>query len=106
MTLPAVTAVYLFSLSVSAAVIALGAGEESTVVIIIGVVLFIGSIVFDLLMHRCPWCRRYIRTSLYSYCPHCGAEISWEDKFYLNDKIRQKAKKDDEPDEPDETDET
>ena len=91
MTLPAVTAVHLFSLLISAAVIALGAEEESTVVIIIGVVLFIGSIVFDLLMHRCPWCRRYIRTSLYSYCPHCGAEISWEDKFYLNDKIRQKT---------------
>ena len=101
MTLPAVTAVYLFSLSVSAAVIAMGAGEESTVVIIVGVVLFIGSIVFNLLMHRCPWCRMYIRTSLYSYCPHCGAEISWEDKFYLNDKIRQKAEteKDEEEDE-------
>lgn len=99
MTLPAVTAVHLFSLAISAAVIALGAEEESTVVIIIGVVLFIGSIVFELLMHRCPWCRMYIRTSLYSYCPHCGAEISWEDKFYLNEKIRQKAEKYEEEDE-------
>ena len=56
-------------------------------------------IVFNLLMHRCPWCRMYIRSAMHSYCPHCGAELSWEDKFYLNDKIRQKAEKDEEEDE-------
>ena len=86
MNLPTVTGIHLLSIAVSVAVIVLGVGEDITFLIVIGFILLIGGIVFELLMHRCPYCRSYIRSVFYSYCPHCGAQINWEDKFYLMEK--------------------
>lgn len=86
MTLFTVTMVSLSSLCFSALLMALGDAFHSVWLMIIGGVLIVGSIAFELMMHRCPHCRSYIKLHNYSYCPYCGEEIQYEDKFYLKEK--------------------
>lgn len=85
MTLLTVTAIYLVSLSVSAILLALGAAVESVWLMILGGILFVAGIVFELMMHRCPHCRSYTKLTWLSYCPHCGEEIRSDDKFFLRE---------------------
>lgn len=92
MTLFTVTMVSLFSLAVSGVVLALGNAFHSTWAVVIGCLLFVASIAFELVMHRCPYCRTYIKIHNYSYCPYCGEEIAYEDKFYLREKDRPEKK--------------
>ena len=86
MTLLTVTAIHIFSLAVSGIVLAIGAMNGTVWLTVLGVILAVASIAFELVMHRCPYCHSYIKLTWLSYCPHCGEEILWEDKFYLREK--------------------
>lgn len=41
---------------------------------IIGIIIMIMGLFFNLLTVRCPYCKGYIR-SFSKYCPHCGKEL-------------------------------
>ena len=92
MTLFTVTMISLSALCFSGLLMALGNAVHSVWLMVIGGILFVGSIVFEMMMHRCPHCRSYIKQHYYSYCPYCGEEIQSEDKFYLKEKKRSEKK--------------
>lgn len=85
MTLFTISMINIFTLLLGALLIALSEPAGSVVLLVIGLVIVAGSVTFELLMHRCPHCRFYLRWRR-SYCPYCGEEIGDDDKFYLKDR--------------------
>lgn len=54
------------------ALIMVGAALKSSLVIVLGCLLAIACIVFNLVKWRCPHCDGHLGRSEGKYCPHCG----------------------------------
>lgn len=86
MTLFTVTAISFALLGLGALLMVIGQVASLMWLFILGIVVIVGSFVFELVMHRCPHCRSYIKNIWYSYCPYCGEEINDGEKFFLREK--------------------
>lgn len=46
------------------------------IVIVIGVLLFIGAFIIDVILGFCPKCKDYSSAMVFGeYCPHCGEKL-------------------------------
>jgi len=64
------------SSSIAGAVIGgIGALANVLAMVIIGVVLLIGGIIFHIITYRCPHCGCFLDRSRGEYCPHCGEKL-------------------------------
>ena len=50
--------------------------KENTSLIIVGMVIMCGAIIFRLIFYRCPHCGKYLDRSTGQYCPYCGEEVN------------------------------
>ena len=54
----------------------IAASTWKTVEAAIGAVLLFGAAIYDLLFDRCPYCEKYLHTTIGLHaCPYCGANL-------------------------------
>lgn len=56
-------------------IVAIGSLLENLPICVIGFVLMIGAVVFNLVFNRCPRCGRHLGRDGGEYCRHCGVKF-------------------------------
>ena len=67
---------YTIILVVSAIIALVGGFTETTVVIVIGIILTLANVVARVILYRCPHCGTYLDRSTGDFCPHCGEKVN------------------------------
>ncbi len=50
----------------------IGAATDFMPMVICGLALMVGSMIFQIIFHRCPHCASYLGRNDGDYCPYCG----------------------------------
>ena len=53
----------------------IGSTSENAVFYFFSIGILIADIIFHIIFHRCPECKRHLRTDFAKHCKHCGAEL-------------------------------
>lgn len=57
-------------------VMLIGALTDTGAVCIVGIIIFLGCVIFRFACYNCPHCGQYLGRGSVNYCPNCGKDVN------------------------------